>query len=119
MAVMSEAGAKEDRLGTLVERVTIRLMYKPFAMVISLLGGMLASMLFTRLWRALSGAHDAPEATDDAVTWADIVPAAALHGLVFGVVKALVDRAGAKEFKRMTGRWPGKRSRARTSNPRV
>ena len=115
---MSEVAAQENRLGTFVDRVTLKLMYKPFAMIISLLGGMLASMLFTRVWRALSGTHDAPEATDDAVTWADIVPAAALHGLVFGVVKALVDRAGAKEFQRMTGRWPGKRPRARTSNPR-
>ncbi len=119
MAAMSEVDATEDRLGTFVERVTIKLMYKPFAMIISLGGGLLASMLFTRLWRALSGVHDVPEATDDAVTWADIVPAAALHGLVFGVVKALVDRAGAKEFQRMTGSWPGKRSRAHTANPPV
>ena len=84
-------------------------------MVISLLGGMLASMLFTRLWRALSGAHDAPEATDYAVTWADIVPAAALHGLVIRRGQGVADRAGAKESKRTTGRWPGKRSRVRTS----
>lgn len=118
MTVMSEAAVEENRLGRFVDRVTISLMYKPFAMIVSLLGGMLASMLFTRLWRALSGAHDAPDATDDATRWADIVPAAALHGLVFGVVKALVDRAGAKEFQRMTGRWPGKRSLARTPHSR-
>ncbi len=111
MAVVSEAGAGEDRLGQLVDRATIGFMYRPFAMIASLLGGMLASMLFTRLWRALSGANKAPDATDAVATWADIVPAAALHGLVFGVVKALVDRAGAKEFQRLTGRWPGKRSR--------
>ena len=66
MAVVSEVAAMEDRLAALVERVTIKLTYKPFAMIISMLGGLLASMLSTRLWRALSGAHDAPEATDPA-----------------------------------------------------
>ena len=35
--------------------------------------------------------------TDKAKGWQrDILPAAALHGIVFGVVKALVDRAGEK-----------------------
>jgi uncharacterized protein DUF4235 len=97
-----------------LDRATIKLMYKPFAMIASVAGGMLASLLFGRIWRALSGERDVPAATDYAKSWADILPAAALHGIVFGVVKALVDRAGAKEFQRLTGRWPGKRSPART-----
>jgi hypothetical protein len=93
-------------MAAFLDREAIKVMYKPIAMIASIVGGMLASMLFTRLWRALSGADDVPGATDEVKGWVDILPAAALHGIVFGVVKALVDRAGAKEFKRLTGRWP-------------
>ncbi|WP_369028058.1 DUF4235 domain-containing protein [Nocardia farcinica] len=31
-----------------------------------------------------------------------------MHGAIFGVVKAAVDRAGATGYQRVTGTWPGK-----------
>ena len=36
-----------------------------------------------------------------------MLASAAVHGAVFGTVKALLDRAGAKGFERATGAWPG------------
>ena len=36
-----------------------------------------------------------------------ILLAATLQGAIFAVVKALVDRGGAKGFQRLTGSWPG------------
>ena len=111
---MGDVAAEQDRTAGFLDRSIFKLMYKPVGIIASVAGGMLASMLFARIWGALTGRGDVPEATDEAKSWADILPAAALHGIVFGVVKALVDRAGAKEFKRLTGRWPGKRSPAQT-----
>ena len=80
---------------------------------------MLASMLFARIWRALTGRGDVPEATDKAKAGPTSCLRLPLHGIVFGMVKALVDRAGAKEFERLTGRWPGKRSPAQTGDQRL
>ena len=114
IAVMTDVAPEQDRMAGFFDRTIIKLMYKPIGLIASVAGGMLASMLFGRIWRALTGKGDVPEVTDKAKGWADILPAAALHGVVFGVVKALVDRAGAKEFERLTGRWPGKESRAET-----
>jgi hypothetical protein len=37
-----------------------------------------------------------------------VVTAAIIQGAVFGAVKALIDRAGATGFERLTGVWPGK-----------
>jgi hypothetical protein len=105
---------EQDRMAGFLDRAIIKLMYKPVGILASVAGGLLASMVFARIWRALAGKGDVPEATDEAKSWVDILPAAALHGIVFGVVKALVDRAGAKEFERLTGRWPGKPSPAQT-----
>jgi hypothetical protein len=87
-------------------------MYKPVALIASVIGGLLASRAFSQIWRALAGKRDVPDPTDEAQSWAAILPAAALHGVVFGVVKALVDRLGAKQFERMTGAWPWQRKRS-------
>jgi hypothetical protein len=106
MSVMTETTPDENRFGRLADRTIAKLEYKPVAMILSVVGGMAASSLFTRLWRALSGQGSAPAATDSAARWADILPAAALHGVVFGVIKALLDRVGAQTFQRVTGLRP-------------
>jgi hypothetical protein len=81
--------------------------YKPFGLLASVLGGLLASMVFTRVWRAIAGEDDSPDATDRDRGWGEILAAAAIEGALFGAVKAAVDRAGAKGFERATGTWPG------------
>ena len=72
-----------------------------------MLGGLLAGALFKQVWRAVAGEDDSPDAKDRDRGWAEIVGAAAIEGAVFGTVKAVVDRAGAKGFERATGVWPG------------
>ncbi len=105
---MSDLSTDQGEAHGVWDWVAVKLMYKPIGLVASVVGGLLASMAFARLWRAVAGKGKAPEATDQAQSWGDILPAAALHGIVFGVVKAVVDRLGAKQFERMTGIWPGK-----------
>lgn len=85
----------------------IKLIYKPFGILASVLGGLLAGALFKRGWRAIRGEDDSPDAKDRDRGWAEIVSAAVVEGAVFGGVKALVDRAGATGFARATGTWPG------------
>lgn len=111
---MSDPAPEQDRIAALVDRVTINLLYEPFTLIAGVVGGMIASKVFARIWRTVAREEDAPGATDNARSWAVILPAAALHGVVFGVVKAVVDRVTAKEFERLTGRWPGKSSPAQT-----
>jgi len=107
---MTDIPDQDERPGKL-DRISLKLMYKPIGMIGGVVGGLLASMAFARIWQAIAGKGKAPEATDKSQSWADILPAAALHGIVFGVVKAVVDRLNAKEFERKTGFWPGKQSR--------
>ena len=87
--------------------------YKPFGLLISVLGGLLAAQVFARVWKLLPTKGDkAPKATDAASTWQEVAVGAAVQGLVFGVVKALTNRAGAKGFEKATGIWPGDTSPA-------
>lgn len=83
-------------------------LYKPIGTVVSVAGGIAANSVFRQLWKRTTGDEQAPEATDRARTWREILIAAAIQGAVFGLVKAAVDRAGATGFDRLTGEWPGK-----------
>jgi hypothetical protein len=85
----------------------VKFLYKPFGVMVSVFGGILAGMIFKRTWRAVAGDDDTPNATDRQRGWGEIITAAALEGALFGAVKAAVDRAGATGFARVTGSWPG------------
>lgn len=67
---------------------------------------MLAGALFKQIWKLVAGEEDAPKATEQDRTWREVLLAAALQGAIFGVVKAVVDRGGAKGVRRLTGTWP-------------
>ena len=95
-----------------MDRAVISLMYTPVRIAASVGGGMLATAIFTRLWRRLTGRQDLPEASDRTKGWMDVLPAALLHGMIFAGVKAVVDRASAQGFEQLTGRWPGDESDA-------
>lgn len=84
-----------------------KILYRPVGMVLSVLSGVMASFVFSKLWQAVSGQDEAPKATERHRSWGDVLGAAALHGAVFGLVKAAVDRGGATGFRRVTGTWPG------------
>ena len=86
----------------------LKLLYKPLGAVVSVLGGLLATAVFRKLWKAVAGDDDAPEATDRGRGWGSVLSAAALQGATYGLVKAAVDRAGATGFSKATGEWPGR-----------
>jgi hypothetical protein len=91
--------------------IVVKLAYKPVGLVVGVLGGLLATAVFNKLWGLLAAGDEAPDATDARATWRQVLLAAAIQGAVFGGVKALVDRAGAHGYQKVTGTWPG------TGNP--
>jgi hypothetical protein len=109
---MNDPAPEQDRVAALLNRAAVKAMYEPVAMIASVVAGLLASNAFARIWRAIAGKREVPVATDPDESWVGIALAAALHGMVFGVVKGLVDHASAQQFQRLTGASPGKRSQA-------
>lgn len=87
----------------------VRLIYKPFGLVVGILGGRAARAVFRRVWSAAGHEGDAPKPTDESSSLREVVLAAAAEGAVFGGVKAFVDRAGAAGFAWLTGAWPGRK----------
>jgi predicted metal-dependent enzyme (double-stranded beta helix superfamily) len=84
-----------------------KIAYKPVGLALGAVSGMVAGGVFKQTWKVLAHDNDAPDATDEDRTWAEVLMAATLQGAIFAVTKAAVDRAGATTARRLTGTWPG------------
>lgn len=89
--------------------MTAKMMYRPVGLASSLAGGLVAGAIFKQIWKhAADGEHsDPPTALARGYSFKEVVLAAALQGVIFSVVKTIIDRQGARVFARWTGEWPG------------
>ena len=86
----------------------MKLIYRPFGIVLGLVAGFLSKSVFNWVWSKFDD-EEAPKATQDETTWAKVLSAAAVQGLVFQTVRAAVNRSGAEGFRWLTGVWPGQK----------
>ncbi len=82
-------------------------LYAPFGILFGVLGGIIGGAIFKQMWKLVTKQDDAPGARESEYTWAEVLPAAAVQGAIFAVVKAAIDRGGARGFEKLTGVWPG------------
>jgi hypothetical protein len=90
-------------------RLPTKELYRPVGWACSVLAGLVAGVVFKRLWRRIThGDHEkAPSALQSEYRLREVLLAATLQGAIAGGVKALIDRSGARAFQRWTGEWPG------------
>lgn len=82
-------------------------LYKPMSIVFSVGGGLLAGWVFNEVWQRVSRSdEEPPEPKDLTRSGKEALIGAALHGLIFGLVRAAVDRAGAKGYQKLTHEDP-------------
>ncbi|MEA2156233.1 MAG: hypothetical protein QOE11_2373 [Solirubrobacteraceae bacterium] len=86
----------------------MKILYKPFGIVIGILAGFLARQVFNQVWGHIDD-REPPKATTEESSWGQVLGAAAVQGATFAVTKAAVNRSGAKGFERLTGFWPGEK----------
>ena len=85
----------------------VKALYTPVSIIFSVLGAVVAGSIFKQIWKRISDEEEAPKALESEYGWREVLPAAAVQGLIFGAVKAVIQRGGAKGFERVTGVWPG------------
>jgi hypothetical protein len=85
----------------------MKILYKPFAIVIALIAARIGKNVFKGLWSAIDK-EDPPVPTQRTASTPKVVGAAALEAATMASVAAAADRAGAKAFHHLTGFWPGK-----------
>ncbi len=86
----------------------MRMIYKPFGILISIVGMLLSKRVFDRVW-ALFDEEEPPGPKTADTTWKKVLATAAVQGATIGVTRTVVNRAGARGFERLTGTWPGPR----------
>jgi hypothetical protein len=86
-----------------------KILYRPVGLLSSIVGGLLAGVIFTQVWRRATPGEksDAPKALETDYPFREILLAAAVQGAIFSVVKTVIDRQGARVFEKWTGEWPG------------
>lgn len=86
--------------------VVSKTFYKPLSLATSVLGGVAAGAVFGQIWKRISDDPDTPDPKDLRRSNGEVLAAAALQGLVFGLVRAAVHRAGAKGYRAVTHEDP-------------
>ena len=82
-------------------------MYKPLAIVSSVAGGLLAGKIFTEIWQRASPTNQEPPKPQDlSRSTREAFIAAAIQGLIIGVIRAGMARAQAKGFHALTNEDP-------------
>ena len=84
-----------------------KIAYRPIGLVGSVLAGAAAGAVVKQFWRRVADEDDTPSALESEYPLRSVLLGAALQGVVFAVVKAALDRGGARLFERLTGAWPG------------
>ncbi|MBU3750221.1 MAG: DUF4235 domain-containing protein [Mycobacterium sp.] len=75
-------------------------LYLPLSVVTSVTGGLLAGAVFSRVWKQVSDSDEGPPDPKDLNrSGREAILAAALQGLVFGIVRAAVDRMSARGYR--------------------
>lgn len=82
-------------------------MYKSTSLACSLLGSMVATKIFDRIWSAASRDETPPSPAMLDQRMRYVLSTALLHGAIVGVTRAVFERAGARGFRRVTGDEPG------------
>jgi hypothetical protein len=94
----------EETAGT-----SAKILYRPIGLAGSVIGGLVAGQVVQQLWKhgTPGDKADPPKPLESEYRLGEILLAAAVQGVVFSLVKALVNRGGARLFQRWTGEWPG------------
>ncbi len=82
-------------------------LYLPLSIGVSVAGGIAAGSVFNQIWKRVDDSKQPPPDPKDLNrSAAAALFAAALQGLVFGLVRAAVDRASAHGYQAVTNESP-------------
>jgi len=82
-------------------------LYKPLSLVSSVVGGLLAGKIFTEIWQRINPSDEEPPEPEDLNrSTREAFVAAAVQGLIVGLVRAALARGQAKGFAALTDEDP-------------
>ena len=86
----------------------MKIIYKPIGIILGLVAALIGKRAFNFAWTKIDD-EDPPKATTEEAAWPKLLTAAALQGVIFKLIRVVVDRYGARGFQYLTGVWPGEK----------
>lgn len=77
-------------------------MSKPLSVASSVVGGLIAGKIFTEVWQRINPEDEEPDPKDLSRSTREVFIAAAVQGLIVGLIRAALARAEAKGFQALT-----------------
>jgi hypothetical protein len=77
-------------------------LFKPLSIVSSVMGGIIAGKIFTEIWQRVNPDDEEPDPQDLSRSLREVMIAAAVQGLIVGVVRAALARGQVKGFAAIT-----------------
>ncbi len=81
---------------------TSKALYKPLSIGMSVAGGLIAGKIFTEIWQRVNPDDEEPDPKDLSRTAREVFIAAAVQGVIVGLVRAALARGQAKGFAALT-----------------
>jgi hypothetical protein len=90
-------------MGSLLKNI----FYLPFKIVAGILSGIIGKRLYAKLWAAIDE-RPAPVPQERGIDVRKLALSLGLQGVVFNVVRGLLDHGSRKSFYALTHAWPGR-----------
>jgi Protein of unknown function (DUF4235) len=87
--------------------MAMKILYKPFALIASVIGARIARSLFKSVWSRIDQNEEPPKPTTEEASLPKVVGAAVLEAATMAAIGAAFDRASARTFHHLFGIWPG------------
>jgi len=84
----------------------VKFLFLPVSIGVGVAAGVLSKKLFDLIWGVIDD-QEPPEPKHREIELAKLVPALAIEGAVFRLMKGLADHGSRHGFMRLTGTWPG------------
>jgi Protein of unknown function (DUF4235) len=88
--------------GTSLAMSTSKALYKPLSIAMSVAGGLIAGKIFTEIWQRVNPEDEEPDPKDLSRSAREVFIAAAVQGIIVGLVRAALARGQAKGFAALT-----------------
>lgn len=81
---------------------TSKAAYQALSIAVGVTGGLAAGAIFGQIWKRVAGEEETPDPKDLTTSTREVFAAAALQGLIIGVVRAAMNRAAAHGYHAVT-----------------
>ena len=86
----------------------MKFLFLPISVLGGILAGLIGTKIFERLWKLVDD-EEPPDAEHRDISYAKLALALVLEGAIFRLIRGFFDHGARHGFEKLTGAWPGER----------